>query len=127
MTDSASIFKLNTKLYHFLLFNRSDSRAACKFDSEDFKKLIQDEINSFDVILKQSIAKSRGLNVQVCTKEECSDLMKKSNELQEMCKQARETTDSLQSDVQSVRLRLYEALRMSAEAESKVDRWKNPR
>lgn len=86
-----------------------------------------EEIKSFEAILKQSIQKSSNLSVQVCSKEQCSDLLKKSSELQEICDQATDTTDSLKSDVQTLRLSLYEAMAMSAEAQSKVETINNPK
>lgn len=86
-----------------------------------------DEIKSFESTLKESIQRSRSLNVQICSKEQCSSLLTKSNELQVMCDQATDTTDSLKSDVQALRLTLYEAMAMSAEAQSKVETVNNPK
>lgn len=101
--------------------SRSDSE-----DNKIFKKMMLEEIKSFETILKQSIQKSRHLEVVVCSKEQCADLLTKSSELQEICDQATDTTDSLKSDVQTLRLSMYEAMAMSAEAQSKVEMINNP-
>lgn len=53
--------------------------------------------------------------------------MKKIDELQEISSQATESTDALKSEVQSLRLSLYEAFAMSAEAQSKVESLNNSR
>lgn len=88
---------------------------------------MQEEITTFDAVLKQSIKKSRGLNIQICSKDQLGDLLKRSGQLQEIWNQATDTTESLRSDVHSLRLSLYEALRMSAEADSRIEMLNNPR
>lgn len=44
--------------------------------------------------------------------------------MQEITSQATESTESIKSDVQSLRLTLYEMLAMLAEAQSKVEEYK---
>lgn len=89
--------------------------------------MMLEEIHTFEIALKQSLTRSKHINVNICSKEESSNLIKQINELQEICNQATESTDSLKSDVQSLRLTLYEALAMSAEAQSKVEALNNPK
>lgn len=91
------------------------------------REMILEEIQLFDRIIKNSLTRSRSINISVCTKDECSNLMKNIGELQEITAQATESTDSLKSEVHSLRLSLYEAFAMSAEAQSKFDMLNNPK
>lgn len=97
-----------------------------QFDSEE-KQVFKEMVLEFEKIFYDSIKKSRNLNVQLCSKEQCSDLLRKSGELREICDQAIDSTDSLKSDVQTLRLSLYEALVISAEAQSRMDLLNNPK
>lgn len=83
--------------------------------------MIAEEIEAFEKEIHAALSRSKGVEVNVCSKEELSQLMKNIDELQEITSQATETTESLKSDVQSLKLTLYEMLAMSAEAKSKTD------
>lgn len=127
MLEPTLVKILNIFFINFRLANKSniDARSVSE-DNKIFKKMMLEEIKSFEAILKQSIQKSRQLEVVVCSKEQCADLLTKSSELQEICDQATDTTESLKSDVQTLRLSMYEAMAMSAEAQSKVEMINNP-
>lgn len=83
--------------------------------------MIAEEIEAFEKEIRAALSRSKCVKVTVCSKEELSQLMKNIDELQEITSQATETTESLKSDVQSLKLTLYEMLAMSAEAKSKTD------
>lgn len=97
-----------------------------QFDSEE-TKIFAEMVSEFEKVFYESIKKSRNLNVEICSKEQCSNLLKKSSELTEMCEEAVESTDSLKSDVQTLRLSLYETLAISAEAQSRMELLNNPK
>lgn len=88
--------------------------------------MISEEIEAFEKEIRASLSRSKGVEVIVCSKEELSQLMKHIDELQEITSQATETTESLKSDIQSLKLTLYEMLAMSAEAKSKTDDFNRP-
>lgn len=83
--------------------------------------MIAEEIEAFEKEIRAALIRSKGVEVTVCSKEELSQLMKNIDELQEITSQATETTESLKSDIQSLKLTLFEMLAMSAEAKSKTD------
>lgn len=83
--------------------------------------MIAEEIDAFEKEIRAALSRSKSVEVTVCSKDELSRLMKNIDELQEITSQATETTESLKSDVQSLKLTLYEMLAMSAEAKSKTD------
>lgn len=67
---------------------------------------------------------SRNIQIKICDKDELSKLIKSIDEMQEITIQATESNESIKSDVQSMRLTLYEMLAMLAEAQSKMDEFK---
>lgn len=83
--------------------------------------MIKNELKSLDSVVRKSLLKSNQLNVDVCSKDEMSLLMKNIDRVQEITTQAVDSTDSLKTDVQSLRLSLYEAFAMSAEVQSKME------
>lgn len=89
--------------------------------------MITEEIQLLDEIVRKSLERSGKVNISVCSKEECSKLMKQMNDLSSIIPQATESTEVLKSEVQSLRLTLYEALAMNAEAQSKVEELGDPR
>lgn len=91
------------------------------------RKIILDEIQSFESIIRSSLEKSKKINVNVCSKEECSELLKNINDLKDITSQATKSTEDLNGEIQALRLTLYEAFAMSAEAQSKIDLLNNPR
>lgn len=91
------------------------------------REMITEEIQLLDLMVRNSLERSRKINVSVCSKEECSNLLKQINELSEIIAQATESTDGLKSEVQSLRLSLFEGQAMYAEAQSKVDALHAPR
>lgn len=102
------------------------SNSALKSDVESalLAELIRDQLQSLENLVKNSLERSKKVNTEVCSKEEMSVLMKNVDKLQEVTTQAVESTESLSSEVQSLRLTLYEAFAMSAEVQSKID-WLN--
>lgn len=91
------------------------------------REMITEEIQLLDELVRNSLQRSRKVNATVCSKEECSKLMKHLNDLSSITAQATESTEALKSEVQSLRLTLYEALAMNAEAQSKVEALNSPR
>lgn len=81
-------------------------------------KLIKDEIESFDGEIRASLNRSKKIDINIRSKAE---LIKNIDEMQEITTQATESTDSIKSDVQSLRLTLLEMHAMLAEAQSKVE------
>lgn len=102
------------------------SNSALKSDVESalLAELIRDQLQSLEDLVKNSLERSKKVNTEVCSKEEMSALMKNVDKLQEVTTQAVDSTESLSSEVQSLRLTLYEAFAMSAEVQSKID-WLN--
>lgn len=84
------------------------------------QELIKETIDAFDKEIKLVLQRSRNVQVNICSKEELSKLIKNIDEMQVIITQATESTDSLKSDVQSLRLILFEMLAMLSEAQSKV-------
>lgn len=91
------------------------------------RKMIADEIQSFEAIIRGSLEKSKKIDVNVCSKEECSQLLKKIDELKDVSSQAIKSTEDLSGEIQALRLTLYESFAMSAEAQSKFDLLNNPK
>lgn len=85
------------------------------------RKLIKEEIDAFDGEIRAALNRSKAVQINICSKEEVSKLIKNIDEMQEITSQATESTESIKSDVQSLRLTLYEMLAMLAEAQSKVE------
>lgn len=57
----------------------------------------------------------------MCSKDECSTLIKNIDKLQETTAQATESSESLSTEIQSLRLSLFESRAMAAEAQSKLE------
>lgn len=89
--------------------------------------MISEEIQSFEKIIRTSLEKSKKLNVNVCSKEECSELLKSIGDLKEITTQAIKSTEDLSGEIQALRLTLFEAFTMSAEAQSKLDMLTDPK
>lgn len=83
--------------------------------------MITEEIQAFEKEIRASLQRSKAIQISICSKDELSQHMKNIDELEAITLQANETTESLKSDVQSLRLTLYEMLAMSAEAKSRFD------
>lgn len=88
------------------------------------RRLIKEEIEAFDEEIRTALNRSKNIQINICDKDELSKLIKNIDEMQEITTQATESTDSIKSDVQSLRLTLYEMLAMFAESQSKVDDFK---
>lgn len=91
------------------------------------RKMIAEEIEAFEKEIRAALSRSKSVQINICSKETLSQLMKNIDELQEITSQATESTESFKSDVQSLRLTLYEMLAMSAEAKSKTDDFNRPK
>lgn len=87
-------------------------------------KIIKDEIETFDAEIRDTLKRSKDVQINICSKEDVSKLIKNIDEMQEISSQATESTNSIKSDVQSLRLTLLEMHAMLAEAQSKVDEFK---
>lgn len=96
-------------------------------NEEILRKMIVDEIQAFETTIRSSLEKSKSVNVEVCSREECSVLLKNIDELKEITSQAIKSTEDLNGEIQALRLTLYEAFAMSAEAQSKIDLLNKPR
>lgn len=85
--------------------------------------MIKEEIEAFDAEIRAALNRSKNVQINICSKEELSKLIKNIDEMQEITTQATESTESLKTDVNSLRLTLYEMHAMRAEAQSKVDEY----
>uniref|UniRef100_A0A182WGB6 Nuclear pore complex protein Nup214 n=1 Tax=Anopheles minimus TaxID=112268 RepID=A0A182WGB6_9DIPT len=100
------------------------------FSTEDSNAIIRtltiDELNRFTRELTELQQRNRSLNVQIGHKEESAQIIRNLRELEDIIAQANESTQSLVSDVQTLRLGLNEAFAMVAEANSKSAIYNNP-
>lgn len=103
--------------------NRSSTSGIVSNSENDaiLRKLIKEEIDAFDAELRAALIRSKNIQINICGKEELSKLIKSIDEMQEITTQATESTESIKSDVNSLRLTLYEMHAMMAEAQSKVE------
>lgn len=85
--------------------------------------MIKEEIEAFDAEIRAALNQSKNVQISICSKEELSKLIKSIDEMQEITAQAMESTESLKTDVNSLRLTLYEIHAMRAEAQSKIDEY----
>lgn len=100
--------------------NKPGDNNLDRLDNNDIiKKMIAEEIQAFDMLLKNQIFRSKKLSIQIGTKEEMSIAAKQLNELQDIIDQATESTDALTLEIQTLSLTLNEAFSMAAEAKSK--------
>lgn len=90
-------------------------------DTAILNEMIKSELQMLANAVRKSLERSRKVCVEVCSKDEINVVMKNIDKLQEVTAQATETTASLSSEVQALRLSLYEAFAMSAEAQTKLD------
>lgn len=90
------------------------------------QSMIQEEILCFEKELKELIHRSRTINIEIGKKEELGVLVKNLSDVQDFSNQATESTDSLCSEIQSLRLGLNECFAMVAEAKSKYTSYSNP-
>lgn len=100
------------------------SSSTLKSNSENdaiLLKMVSEEIDLFDNEIRASLDRSKNVQINICDKTEFGKLMKSIDEMQEITSQATESTESLNSDVQSLRLTLYELFAMQAELQSKVE------
>lgn len=114
-------------MLQFFFSNKSSTSrnviSSSGFNSENdaiLRKLIRDEIDAFDKEIRETLARSKKIEINICSK---GNLLKNIDEMQEITKQATESTDSIKSDVQSLRLTLLEMHAMLAEAQSKVEEY----
>ncbi|XP_058177050.1 nuclear pore complex protein Nup214 [Anopheles ziemanni] len=98
--------------------------------SEDNNAIIRaitvDELKRFSRELVDMQQRNRSVNVQIGSKEESAGIIRNLRELEDIIAQANESTQSLVSDVQALRLGLNEAFAMVAEANSKSAIYNNP-
>lgn len=99
-------------------------------DSEEnnriFARMIKDELLGFEKELKEASAGTKKrIQVNVGTEDESAQMVKATEELMELKKEAIETIDSLRHEVQTLRLELSEMFAMQCEARSKCDIYKN--
>ncbi|XP_055591085.1 nuclear pore complex protein Nup214 [Uranotaenia lowii] len=81
--------------------------------------LVSEEVRKFERELLELQKSCKSLNTDVGTKDESASIIRNLKELQDLSVQATESTESLTSDVQALRLGLNEAFAMVAEANSK--------
>ncbi|XP_062546766.1 nuclear pore complex protein Nup214 [Armigeres subalbatus] len=90
------------------------------------RAMISEEIRKFEKELIDLKMRCTDLNTTIGFKEESTTIIKDLKELQDLSIQAAESTESLTSDVQALRLGLNEAFAMVAEANSKNAIYKHP-
>ncbi|XP_058449633.1 nuclear pore complex protein Nup214 isoform X2 [Malaya genurostris] len=90
------------------------------------RSMIFEELRKFERELSSLKDRCKSLNTTVGSKGESANIVKNLKELQDLSVQATESTDSLTSDVQALRLSLNEAFAMVAEANSKNSIYKHP-
>lgn len=90
------------------------------------RTMIAEEIRKFENELNDLQKRCSNLNTTIGSKEESATIIKNLKELQDLSEQAAESTESLTSDVQALRLGLNEAFAMVAEANSKNAIYKHP-
>lgn len=94
-------------------------------------KMFAEEIDLFDKEIGASLERSKNIRInksdKIDSSLEFSKLIKNIDELQEIISQATESTDSLSSDVSTLRLTLYELFSMQAELQSKFEALEQPR
>lgn len=88
--------------------------------------MINEEIRKFERELSDLQKRCKSLNTIIGSKEQSTTIIKSLKELQDLSVQAAESTESLTSDVQALRLSLNEAFAMVAEANSKNALYKHP-
>uniref|UniRef100_A0A1Q3EY95 Nuclear pore complex protein Nup214 n=1 Tax=Culex tarsalis TaxID=7177 RepID=A0A1Q3EY95_CULTA len=88
--------------------------------------MIAEESRKFEQELANMRSRCKAQNITIGTKDESARIMRDLKELQDLSVQATESTDSLTSDVQALRLGLNEAFAMVAEANSKNAIFKHP-
>ncbi|XP_055636378.1 nuclear pore complex protein Nup214 [Toxorhynchites rutilus septentrionalis] len=90
------------------------------------RSMITEEINKIHKELLDLQNRCKSLSIDVGSKEDSAKIIKNLKELQDLSVQAAESTESLISDVQALRLGLNEAFAMVAEANSKNSIYKHP-
>ncbi|XP_039448687.1 nuclear pore complex protein Nup214 [Culex pipiens pallens] len=90
------------------------------------RSMITEEIRKFEKELTNLQSRCQSQSIAIGTKEESAGMIRDLKELQDLSVQARESTESLTSDVQALRLGLNEAFAMVAEANSKDGIFKHP-
>lgn len=90
------------------------------------QSMIQEEIQCFEKELKELMQRSKTINIQIGKKEELGVLIKNLSDVQDFSNQATESTDSLCSEIQSLRFGLNECFAMVSEAKSKFVTYSNP-
>lgn len=94
-------------------------------DDKVIRKMIAEEIGSFEHDLARMLQRSRGLHIELGGKDELAATAKQLAELQDISGQATETTDTLTLEIQSLRLALNEAFAMLTEAQTKQQMFGN--
>lgn len=91
-----------------------------------FARMVKEELIGFEKELKEvSGGIKNRIKITVGSDEESTKMIKATDELMEMRKEALETVDSLRHDVQTLRLELSEMFTMQCEANSKCDFFKD--
>lgn len=88
-------------------------------DDDIIKKMIREEVQSYDALAKTFLKRCKGVEVIIGSKEESQVMLKGLMELQDISKQATESTDALSQDIQSLKVSLNETYLMIAELKSK--------
>lgn len=85
--------------------------------------MIFEEIQSFEIVFKELMQRSRRVSLNFGTKQENEDTARQLNDLQTFTVQATESTEALTSEIQSLRISLDEAFSMATEAKSKHEHY----
>lgn len=85
------------------------------------RKIISEEIQSFETLLANFLARSQTLKINSGSRDEAISLQKQINDLTEIVNQAVESTDELSSEIQSLKLSVNDAFSMAEEAKSKFE------
>lgn len=88
-------------------------------DDDIIRKMIREEIQSYESLAKTFLQRCKGLEVTVGSKDESKRMLKELMELQDISSQATESTDALALDIQALKVSLNETYLMIAELKSK--------
>lgn len=87
------------------------------------RKLLAEEIQSFEIVFKELMQRSRRVALNFGTKQENEDTARQLNDLQTFTAQATESTEALTAEIHSLRISLDESFSMATEAKSRHDHY----
>lgn len=87
------------------------------------RKMHAEEIQSFEIVFKDLMQRSRRVMLNFGTKQENEDTARQLHDLQTFTVQATDSTDALTAEIQSLQISLDEAFSMATEARSKHEHY----